>query len=97
MYTLFYDLLCTEVLGKLKTGYLLVYNGIQWSCFILIVVALLKLLRGGLGESCCGVGSSTVHRLSCRRVGRSPLRIHHGVVQEVKYSGSELVCMFLNV
>ena len=47
---MFYDLLCTEVLGKLKIGYLLVYNGIQWSCFILIVVALLKLLRGGLGE-----------------------------------------------
>ena len=37
-------------LGNFKTGYLLVYNGIQWSCFILVVVSLLKLLRGGLGK-----------------------------------------------
>ena len=37
-------------LENFKTGYLLVYNGIQWSCFILVVVSLLKLLRGGLGK-----------------------------------------------
>lgn len=42
-------------LGKVKTGYLLVYNAIQWSCFILVVVSLLKLLRGGLGELCSGL------------------------------------------
>ena len=41
-------------LGNFKTGYLLVYNGIQWSCFILVVVSLLKLLRGGLGKQCSG-------------------------------------------
>lgn len=42
-------------LGKVKTGYLLVYNAIQWSCFILVVVSLLKLLRGGLGKLCSGL------------------------------------------
>lgn len=50
-------------LGKVKTGYLLVYNAIQWSCFILVVVSLLKLLRGGLGKLCIRSGLS-LFRLS---------------------------------
>ena len=54
---MFVYLLCAEVVGKLKTVYLLAYNGIQWSCFILVVVTLLKLLRGGLGEPCYEAGS----------------------------------------
>lgn len=36
-----------NVLRKVKIAYLLIYNGIQWSGFILIVLALLKCLRGG--------------------------------------------------
>lgn len=38
------------MLSKMKTGYLLVYNGVQWSGFILIVLTLLKALRGGSGD-----------------------------------------------
>ena len=38
------------MLDKVKLGYLVVYNGIQWSGFILIVLALLKSLRGGSGK-----------------------------------------------
>ena len=42
-----YHYLVLSVLTKLKTAYLLIYNGIQWSGFILVVVTLLKALRGG--------------------------------------------------
>ncbi len=38
------------VLVKVKIAYLLLYNGIQWSGFILILLALLKCFRGGMGQ-----------------------------------------------
>jgi len=38
------------VLDNVKLGYLVLYNGIQWSGFILIFLALLKSLRGGSGK-----------------------------------------------
>ena len=41
---------CVSGLDKVKLGYLLLYNGIQWSGFILIVLALLKAVRGGMGK-----------------------------------------------
>lgn len=40
-------------LSKMKTGYLLLYNGVQWSGFILIVLTLLRTLRGGTGPGEC--------------------------------------------
>lgn len=39
-----------NTLKKLRIGYLLLYNLIQWSGFILIVVTLLKCLAGGMGK-----------------------------------------------
>ena len=41
--------LLTEVLNKLRVVYLLAYNGIMWSGFILIVLTLLRLPAKGMG------------------------------------------------
>ena len=41
--------LLIEVLKKLRVVYLLAYNGIMWSGFILIVLTLLRLPAKGMG------------------------------------------------
>ena len=41
--------LSLEVLNKLRVVYLLAYNGIMWSGFILIVLTLLRLPAKGMG------------------------------------------------
>lgn len=43
-----YDIVCIEV-EMAKKVYLLVYNGVQWAGFILIVMNLLKCLTKGRG------------------------------------------------
>lgn len=60
-------------LGKVKVGYLVVYNGVQWIGFLLVVLILLGSLTNGWGEFgvWCWVGFdfASIHEISCLSEG----------------------------